>query len=663
MSIRTRIFLGFGLMVAILLGSTGAASIAIGRVDGQVAELRNALGRRAEAVDMDLLTQKIRVRVNQWLRSMNPEFARDATGLLEQYATLTRRSANSSSVEARQITAVIENAAVAYTASWRVIQGLYADEAHVFTAGLEAAAPLITAELASVRDAAAEEGALSASRLVMTARDDFASAEALASRYRNGLKPADAAALREKVSSALTLVNRAMTIVPNTEADGLKRAATGLVAWQEAFDQAESIAKTRAARLVTWTRDEGEVMGQGPDKLRKHAEKAANTAELRLAEAMAAGRIMVLVAAGLALALGVVLSFWLARSIAGPLGRMTRALKMLANGDRSVTIPETERCDEIGDMAKAAEVFKNNSLKMQRLMVEQEATKAQMAGEQKAALARMADVFESQLGEVGRLLAAGSGTLRTTAESLALTAGRSTADAGTVAASAEEASAGVQTVAAAAEELTASIGEISRQVTDSSGMTIRAVAETQRTGAIVGKLAASAQKIGDVIGLISSIASQTNLLALNATIEAARAGDAGKGFAVVASEVKSLATQTTRATEDIGTQIADVQDATRQAVQAIEGIIESIEQISTTATSIASAVEQQGAATAEIARNVQQTATATGNVAASIGGLRGAASHTGIAADNMLGVAAEVSTQADRISSEVTRFVSTLRAA
>jgi methyl-accepting chemotaxis protein len=221
----------------------------------------------------------------------------------------------------------------------------------------------------------------------------------------------------------------------------------------------------------------------------------------------------------------------------------------------------------------------------------------------------------------------------------------------------------MQTVASAAEELTASIGEISRQVTQSSKITGKAVDDARRTDAIVRVLAEGPQKIGQVVDLIASIAGQTNLLALNATIEAARAGDAGKGFAVVATEVKSLATQTAKATQDIGSQIGQIQAATAEAVQAIKGITTTIEEVNAIATAIAAAVEEQGSATAEIARNVQQTAASTHDVTTNIAGVSQAADETGIAAGHVLEAASGLSQQAEQLTAKVNSFVAGVRAA
>ncbi|HEY1933523.1 MAG TPA: cache domain-containing protein [Acetobacteraceae bacterium] len=368
------------------------------------------------------------------------------------------------------------------------------------------------------------------------------------------------------------------------------------------------------------------------------------------------------VAAAVAL-LSFAIALWLGRRITTPILNLTNVTHRLAAGELSVAIPGVKRRDEIGTMAAAVLVFKDNMIETERLRAAQEAAKLQAAAEQKAALNRMADKFESEIGRLVATLSAGSTELEATAQSMTGTANQSTRQAAAVASAAEEASSGLQTVAAATDELTASIGEINRQVAQSSKVTGKAVDDAKRTDAIVRALAEGAEKIGAVVGLITSIASQTNLLALNATIEAARAGDAGKGFAVVASEVKSLANQTGKATEEIGAQITQIQAATKEAVEAIRGITSTIEEVSAIATTIASAVEEQGAATSEIARNVQQTSLAARDVTASISGVSQAAGETGEAAGHVLTAASTLSKQAEHLSGEVYTFVAGVRAA
>lgn len=373
-------------------------------------------------------------------------------------------------------------------------------------------------------------------------------------------------------------------------------------------------------------------------------------------------RLAIIGVIGVAILICAVSGVLLVRGIAGPVMALTAAMHRLAERDMSTDVPGTGRRDEMGAMAGAVAVFKENMIKADRLAAEQETERA--AKEAHAArLAELVRGFEQQVtGLVGHLSAA-STELEATAQSMSSTATETNQQASNVASAAEETSTGVQTVAAAAEELTSSIEEINRQVAQSAKITEKAVTDSRETDGIVRALADDAQKIGQVVELISSIAGQTNLLALNATIEAARAGDAGKGFAVVASEVKSLANQTAKATDEISGQIAQIQSATDKAVAAIRAIGATIDDVSKITTAIASAVEEQGAATAEIARNVQQTAASTREVTSNIAGVSQAANETGLAATQVLSAAGDVSKQAESLREQVSGFLTQVQAA
>ncbi len=368
-----------------------------------------------------------------------------------------------------------------------------------------------------------------------------------------------------------------------------------------------------------------------------------------------AGLVVVLVT-------GLVSAALISRGVARPLLVLASAMTKLAAGDKAIQIPCRENTDELGDVARAVEVFKDNMIKADDA-ASADAVERQAKEQRAQVLEALVRAFEAKIGGLVSMLSSGSTELQATAQVMSSTAGQTNQQATVVAAAAEEASVGVQAVAAAAEELTASISEISRQVAHSSTITNRAVVDAQRTNAIVQTLSEGAEKIGHVVGLITNIAGQTNLLALNATIEAARAGDAGKGFAVVASEVKSLAQQTAKATEEIGTQIAEIQSATKEAVDAIRAIVVTITEVSSIAMSIAAAVEEQGAATGEIARNVQQTARAAQDVTVNIGGVSQAANDTGAAAGQVLGAASGLSQQSGQLAAEVNSFVTSVRAA
>ncbi len=365
---------------------------------------------------------------------------------------------------------------------------------------------------------------------------------------------------------------------------------------------------------------------------------------------------------GLILLMGA-LSWFIASDVLGALERQKNRMQEIAAGSLDHSVEETDRGDEIGRMAETLEVLRHTALTARTLEAEQVATKERSEKEKREALIALADRFDASVGRLVGMMASGSGELEATAKSMSATAEGTNRRAAVVDSAATEASQRVQTVASAAEELSSSITEISRQVAQSTQVTNRAVESARRTDTIVRALADGAQQIGHVAELISSIAAQTNLLALNATIEAARAGDAGRGFAVVASEVKTLASQTAQATQEIGDKIAQIQGATKEAVEAIDGITATIDEVSRIATSIGSAIEEQGAATAEIARSVSQTAEATKEVTANIGGVSTAANETGNAAGMVLAAASNLSKQAEELSGEVDTFLAGVRAA
>lgn len=350
------------------------------------------------------------------------------------------------------------------------------------------------------------------------------------------------------------------------------------------------------------------------------------------------------------------------RMIAQPISRMTASMRDLANGNMAVRIVGAERKDEIGGMARAVDVFKENMIKNSEM--EDEKRREQIIREKRAQeVTEAIKQFELHVGEVSSSIEAASTELGASAQSMTSIAESTSEQAGSVAAAATQASSNVSTVAASTEELLASIAEISRQVAHSTHVTQQAVDEAGRTDAKINGLAEAAQRVGEVIGLINDIAAQTNLLALNATIEAARAGEAGKGFAVVASEVKNLAAQTAKATEEITQQISDIQQATRESVEAIKNISETISKIDGVSSTIAAAIEEQSAATQEISRNVQATAQGTQEVSSSISNVNEAALETGSTASRVLQASGDLAVQTSQLRRHVDSFLTKVSAA
>jgi len=348
--------------------------------------------------------------------------------------------------------------------------------------------------------------------------------------------------------------------------------------------------------------------------------------------------------------------------IVRPTMAMTKQMNMLSEGDLSVEVSGLGRDDEIGDMAKAVEVFKQNAVARERLEAEQAEARTEHEARARKIDAITKD-FDNSVAGILKTVASATTEMDATANAMSTTAEQSVERASAVAAASEQASTNVQTVAAASQELSSSIDEITKQVSESARITNEAVSQTEKTNQSVLGLNDAAQKIGDVVNLINDIASQTNLLALNATIEAARAGEAGKGFAVVASEVKNLANQTAKATEDIAAQISTMQEETNGAVDALQGVSDTIGRINDISASVSAAVEEQSAATQEIGRNVDQAAKGTREVTENISSVNEATSETGAAAAEVLSASEELAKQADALKGTVETFLTDVRAA
>lgn len=382
-----------------------------------------------------------------------------------------------------------------------------------------------------------------------------------------------------------------------------------------------------------------------------------------MAEGRDQARWMILVGAAAALVLGAMAGFVTTRAIARPLAAITRAMERLSDNDLTVTVVGTARRDEVGGIARAMQVFKDNAQRMQAMQHQQEEAEARAAAERAAELARFADAFEETItGMVGQVAASASEMQTTAGDMSQVILGAST-KAQSVAESALSANGNVSRVAESAQHLQTSIQDISHQVKRQADLAAGAAVAAGESDETIQALATDAAQIGEVVDLITAIAAQTNLLALNATIEAARAGEAGRGFAVVAGEVKTLARQTAEATEDIAVRIRAIQERTDVSVSSIKAITEKVHAVSEIAGAVAAAVEEQNTATGEISGNVTLAADATDGVSTGIAEVREAAGDSGSAADQVLAAARDLTGQSEALRETVAAFLAQVRAA
>jgi methyl-accepting chemotaxis protein len=666
LKIGTKIYLGFGIMLLALAGLFGAGYFALSESSTSTFEMADTDSDALDLTDLDAEVATLSGQITEFSLTFSPETLKLAQAqvavvkeafdkvkgnvtdpqyqdtLSEIDAGFTRYLANLDllATDLLQITKLNEegmdpNMTAAQEALYALIK--LADDA-----GL----PDLRGEAKDAVILAIEAGG-AADNFIDTSQEgqDQVALDKLKALLDGGLL----AALRPKLQPAMVAT--------------LDKAESTLAAYRTAFASALDLTKKSDALISQEMVAERDKLGDLLDGIKTELQQESATWLTDVKSVVRSAFVTLFTIGGVALALGLLIAFAAAQSIAGPIKRLTVSLGSLAQRDWTTIVPGVNRKDEVGAMAKATEVLKEAGRRADEMAEEEKANELKRQQERRQQMLALADSFEASVGGVVTTVTSSASELKTTAHAMTEVAEETSRQSTVVAAAAEEMTQNVQTVASATEELSASIAEIGNQVTESNRIVHDAVRQATQTNDEVRSLAEAAQKIGDVVRLINDIAGQTNLLALNATIEAARAGEAGKGFAVVASEVKTLATQTGKATDEIAGQVRAIQDATQRSVEAIGSITTTIGRVSEISTAIASAVEEQGAATQEISRNVQQAAQGTTEVSSNISGVTAAAEQTGTAAGQVLSSAGELQKNGHQLKSQVDEFLRTVRAA
>jgi methyl-accepting chemotaxis protein len=660
---RGKVMLGFSVVLAITAISMGIAYLGFERVSSGVATYRNSVAEADLARNIDRELISYRGLARYYVVTGNEDDAAAALAVEPKLKDAISQAMKDTTNSARldQVTRLGREFQT-FSKIFADILKVKRESAQVAKNQLARSANMLRYKLDDLPSNARDEEIQGIQFGIKKVIDQFQAVTALANNFVvNSDQTVASSAL-----ARLVFVENALHAVSSTDekiVQALKEASTLFEEYRQALAKLIENSKS-VAELVAQLNESAAAIVKGAgamkgdlvsEQRRLEAESDATVAQTE--------RLILMLAAG-GFLLGGVLAVLLGKGISRPMIEMCKAMRKLAGGNFEIVLPGLGRKDELGEMAAAVEEFKMQAIaKAERDAAAQDAQNRASSAARRAELIRFADEFEAAVGSIVSNVSASAVQLEEAAGTLTRTADTTQSLSTQVAGASEEASSNMQSVATATEELSASVDEIGRRVRDSNRIAEAAVLQAQQTDDRIGKLSRAAQEIGDVVKLITAIAEQTNLLALNATIEAARAGDAGRGFAVVAAEVKSLASQTAKATDEISSHISGMQGATQESVAAIKEIGGTIGQISSIASAIASAVEQQSGATQEIARNVQSVAQGTHQAAANIMQVNRGASETGIASGEVLNSAKTLSSESLRLREELERFMGNIRAA
>ncbi len=729
LAVRKKLYSGFGVVLILMIAIFGFGFFGFTTVSHEVEQMNHASEEVAEVAHIEAQFLKLRTFAREFANLGHEEDAKKVEQLAKKIKPGIEHMLETVKAEPEMLEKAkhLKKEFIIYMADFHKAAKLEREFQSLIHKELEPAGEKIVEDLDIIVKKAVAEGNSDVMVFAATAREHAL----LARLYANILIGRKDESFGEKVKHEFAEFNLALGALGKAlrtpHEKELHTELTGLLKhYEETFEKVHKDELELRQLVDHHMKDAGDLLAKDAEWLQDHAMKMEHEIKDETVDTINTAELEMAIVGILGLVLGLVIAYSLGNMVANPVVGMTGAMGDLADGDLEVEIPAQGRTDEIGEMATAVQVFKDNAIEQKRLEAEaekqreeqkkreeqdrldedrrreekaererqeaeaqaeaerkeQEAEKARTESEREAERQKAAEQEEKARVEAERAekislltssfdtnvtsmlgtVTSTVGDMRDTSDTLNQTADTTSERATDVSAAAEQASSNVQTVAVASEELSKSISEIAGQVNQSSEIASRAAADAEQTNEKVLSLANAANKIGEVVELINDIASQTNLLALNATIEAARAGEAGKGFAVVASEVGNLANQTAKATEEIGAQISGIQAATNESVSSIQGITKTISEVNEIASSIASAVEEQGAATQEIARNVEQAAQGTQDVTVNISTVSTAANDTGSAAGNVSEAVTTLDTQATSLRDEVESFIREIKA-